>query len=68
MTDNYYEFKMVHNGAEIVLKCPSLVEMGYLSDRLIEFLCGCGWTRDDLKHIAAGADLYYDEPEEEETE
>lgn len=61
-----YELKYRYKGTELTMKIPGTVGMEELSDRLFEFLCGCGWAREALKHIGNGGLLYCSGEEEDD--
>lgn len=62
MEDKYaYIFTYTRNGTTTTMTVPGMITLTELHDRLYEFLCGCGWDRSALKHIANGGDLYYEE-------
>lgn len=64
--DYGYELKYRYKGTELTMKIPGMITMEELSDRLFEFLCGCGWDRKGLMHIAKGGDLYNPSEEDED--
>lgn len=66
MEDKYaYIFTYTRNGTTTTMTVPGMITLTELHDRLFEFLCGCGWDRSALKHIAKGCDLYYEEDEDD---
>jgi len=67
MEDKYaYIFTYTRNGTTTTMTVPGMITLTELHDRLFEFLCGCGWDRDSLKHIAKGGDLYNPGEEDED--
>ena len=65
--DDGYTLTYRCKGVENTLRFPGMISMGFLCDRLYEFLRGCGWSDDALKHIQKGCDLYYDEGDENDS-
>lgn len=62
MQDKFeYTFTYTHDGTTLTMTFPATITIDDLSDKIYEFLCGCGWDRDCLKHIAKGCNLYYEE-------
>ena len=69
MEDKYeYTFTYTRSGTTTTMTVPGMITMEELSDRLFEFLCGCGWARKGLMHIAKGGDLYKPSEEDEDEE